>query len=54
MLERVEGEVRPPRPGVERPFLLLFIILNVYICIDGHRDSVTGTADICVWEVHHC
>ena len=54
MLERVEGEVRSPRPGVERPFLLLFIILNLCIRIDGRRDAVAGAADVGVGEVHHC
>lgn len=53
MLKRVEGEVRSPRPGVERPFLLLFVTLNLCTCIDGRRDIVTGAADVRVWKVHH-
>lgn len=52
MLKGVEGEARSRRPGVEHPFLLLFIILNLYTCINGCRDIIAGAADVCVWEIH--
>lgn len=54
VLKGVEGEVRSGRPGVECPFLLLRIVLELCVSINGYRDISAGTADVCVWKIHCC